>query len=196
MAVLRKQKRRKIVRQNPLKLTVFISSDNNFVGREAIFHKMTEWYTSSSSHNTLLLLSGKAGIGKSALLSRFIDTHQDSKIIALNGKFDQSVTSRRGFSAVTEILSHLFSLCASYGLPLRSQLAEMLAKHLNGTERALVSICSEWGELFDTIPPLPIVTPEEEVSRINNAITVCLKCVCTALELSDNSLCLIFGELI
>jgi predicted ATPase len=166
------------------------------VGRESLVHRLDRWFSSITPHNTLLLLTGKPGIGKSALLSRFLSSHDgQSKIVVAKGKFDQSATSRSGFSAVTEILSHLHSLCVSYGLHFRSQLADRLMDQLTGTERALVSICSEWGELFDTIHPLPAVTPEEEVSRIHNAIAVCLKCVCESLELSEHSLCIVFGNL-
>ena len=165
------------------------------VGRKSLVRAIEEWFLSPSPQSGLLLLCGKPGVGKSALLTHFIATHRSAKIVPLNGKFDQSVASRRGFSAVTEILSHLFSICASHGTPFREKLAEELVKHLKGTERALVNVCGEWAELFDAIDPLPTVTPEEEVIRINNAIATCLECVCDSLEFNDHSLCLIFGKM-
>jgi len=156
--------------------------------------KMIEtWFVTHSQHSSLLLLNGKSGMGKTCLITRFLDTYNEEKIITAKGKFDQDPSSRRGFSAVTEILSQLYSLCISFGHRFQTQLTDMLMSQLNGTESALVNVCSEWGDLFETIGQMSVGTPEEEVARINNAIAICLKCVCAAMGLQEDSLCLIFG---
>jgi serine/threonine protein kinase len=177
-------------------ITQVFHLEGHVVGRGALFKNLEEWNheVSSSKSNQMLLLSGSPGIGKSSILSQFVNSRWSKRALILKGKCDQEAASRAGFGPVREIFRNLYDLVVSFGVKMLSQVEVALGEGLRGRENALLKICAEWSPFFKhptSLPPLP--TPDEEIARINQTLGDCLVCVMNVL-LNADRLCIVIDD--
>jgi predicted ATPase/signal transduction histidine kinase len=155
--------------------------------RSELFSALDRVCTGTSE---LLLVTGPAGIGKSALVEELRGRAAQRNAGYLSGKFDQ----KRGETPYTSLIEAFRQLIViSLGEPesIRSELRQRLEAALGPNGRVITDIVPELEELVGPPPALPALGPIENENRLRTVF----RAFVTALATREHPLVLFFDDL-
>lgn len=135
-------------------------------GREEDIKRLSDAFKASIRENPqLMLISGEAGVGKTALVSELHPYISQDKGLFAEGKFDQ-YNKNIPYSAVIQAFRGLIGqMCSGLESGERETLAESLRSSLDGNGKLIAGLIPELEELIGVQPEVERLNPAEETNR-------------------------------
>jgi predicted ATPase/signal transduction histidine kinase len=124
---------------------------------------------SSTSGSEIVLLSGAAGIGKSALVNRFQSLIRVGRHRFVHGKSEHN-NNGAAFASVTQALRGLFDAALGQSDEALAELQERLQESAGGLGRLITDLVPEAKVLFGVLPLLPELPVGLAQARLHRAL--------------------------